>query len=189
MSSINSTQSGFGLTQFLQNLTAGASTAATNGSTGSTTATVSGLLQQLSHHGHHKGGGGFGKLADAVTNALQSAANASSGSVATDANTAITQALTKIFENGSLGATPSSGTTTPPSNNAVPTTATTTSTTSTDAGLPADFVQTLKSYGVTSQQFLSDLSTALKTAEQNGTVNVGDAFKSFPIGSVVDSVG
>jgi len=190
MSSINSTQSGLGLSQFLQSLTSNSASSASNGSSGSTTSTLSSLLQQVGHHRHHGGGGGFEKLADAVTNALQAASNGSSGSTATDANQTITQALTKIFQNGSLGSTSDSDNddstgSAPASNNATPGAATTNAT----AGLPDAFVQTLKSFGVTPQQFQTDLTAALKTAQDSGSVDVSSVFKNFPIGSVVDSIG
>jgi hypothetical protein len=185
MSSISST-SASGLSQLFQNLAASA-TSASNGSTGTTSNASSGTAA-TGHH--HHGGGGFSKLADAIESALQSASNASSGSTSTDANQTITQALEKIFENGGLGGTGTSdddaSSSTPVSNN---TSTGASSTTSTDNGLPADFVQTLKNFGVTPQQFQTDLTAALKSAQENGSVDVSSVLKNFPIGSVVDSVG
>ena len=63
------------------------------------------------------------------------------------------------------------------------------STTSNTAGLPSAFVKTLQSFGVTPQQFQSDLGAALKAAQQNGGFNISSLFKSFPTGSVVDALG
>ena len=184
MSSISSSTAASGISQFLQNLvSSGASSS--NASSGSTTSTSG-------HHHHH--GGGFQKLADAVTNALQSVAssNGSGGTTASDANQTITQALTKIFQNGSLGSTDDSDSTDAAdstdstANNAQQGAA---GTTSTAAGLPASFAQTLQSFGVTAQQFQTDVTTALKNAQQSGTADLSTAFKSFPTGSFVDALG
>jgi hypothetical protein len=171
-----------GLSQFIQSLNpSGAASGTSNSSSGALTGTSS-------HHHHH--GGGFGKLADAVTNALQSAGNASSGSIATDPNQTITEALTKIFQNGSLG---SIGSTASDGDGATAASATdpdaTTGAAPSASGLPADFVQTLKSFGVTAQQFQTDFTSALKTAQQSGKVDLSNVFKNFPTGSLVDALG
>ena len=195
MSAINST-AGAGLSQFLQNLTSGGTASASNSSSGSTS-TLSSLLGQVGHHHKHHGGA-FEKLTNAITNALQSASgNASTSSTASDANKTIIDALTKIFKNGSLGAasdnddeaqsTVGSSTATGAAATAPGTAAA--QATQPPAGLPAEFLQTLKAFGVTAQQFQSDLATAVKSAHDTGAVDVSAAFKSFPIGSVVDSVG
>ena len=56
-----------GLSQFIQSLNpSGAASPAQNASSGSTTTSSS---------GHHHHGGGFAKIADAISSALQSAAN------------------------------------------------------------------------------------------------------------------
>ena len=196
MSSISSTQAGFGLAQLLQNIVANTSAANSNSSTESATTTPSTGVS--GHHRPH--GGGFAKLADAISNALQSASgNITSGTSTTDPNQTITQALEKIFKNGSLGST--TGTDDDDDSTASPTTTTPASTTlatnnaapaspsSTTSSLPASFVQTLQSFGVTAQQFQTDLSNALKNAVQSGSVDVSNVFKSFPIGSAVDSIG
>jgi len=187
MSSIGSTQAGGGLAQFLPSLSP-ASSSSSNASSGSTNSTASSFLQKLGQHRKH-GGGGFAKLASAVTSALQSASNGSGGSVATDANQAITQALTKIFANGSI-TSPGPGDADAPASNSTTGNATSGgATTTAAAGLPAEFVKTLQGFGVTPQQFQSDVTAALKTAQQNGGADISSAFKSFPIGSVVDSIG
>ncbi len=180
MSAISSVSGG--LSQFIQSLNpSGAASASSNSSAGSLSGTSG-------HHHHH--GGGFAKLADAVTNALQSAANGSGGSISTDANQTITQALTKIFQNGSLGSV--SGTDSDGDNDgsgAATGTASGANSTDTTNGLPASFVQTLKSFGVTAQQFQNDLTTALKTAQESGTTDLSSVFKNFPTGSIVDAFG
>jgi len=181
MSSISSTQTDLGLAQFIQSLSAnnadstGASSttstigadAANNTSSGSA---VSG------HHHHHGGGGGFDKIADAVTSALQ-ASNSSSGTTSTDPNQVITNALTQLFQNGGLGgpgnANGSTGTTTPFGG--------TDGTDSTGSGNADAFESTLKSFGVTPQQFQSDLASALEAAKQNGSY--------LPNGAFVDTHG
>ena len=188
MSTITST-SGAGLSGLLQSIT-GSNTTNANSSTGSTTSTstLGDLLQQVGRHKHGKGShGGFDKLANAVTSALQQASNGGSGSITTDPNATITNALAQIFKTGSLGGAPDAegDSATPPSNNAALTSASTTAT----PGLPDSFVQTLKSFGVTPQQFQSDLAAALKGAQENGGVDTASVFKSFPVGSIVDSIG
>jgi hypothetical protein len=172
-----------GLSQLFQNLNpSGAASATSNASAGATTG-ISG------HHHHKGGGGGFAKLLDSITSALQSASNASGGSVATDANQTITQALTKIFQNGSLG---SIGDIDGDNDGSQPANAPPTGTSNTSTptnGLPAAFVQTLQSFGVTPQQFQADLGSALKAAEQNGKFDPSALFKNFPPGALVDEIG
>ena len=183
-------QAGAGLFQFLQELTSSKSASASNSSnasnaTAGTSANGStGLLSTGGHH-HKHGGGALEKLANALTSALQSA-NSSSGSTAADANQTITQALTKIFQNGSLTQTGATDSATSDPTDQTPDTDGTSSETS---GLPDSFLQTLKSFGVTPQQFQADLGAALKAAQQNGSFDVSSVFKSFPTGSVVDALG
>jgi hypothetical protein len=55
--------------------------------------------------------------------------------------------------------------------------------------LPDEFVQTLKSFGVTPQQFQSDLASALQAAQKSGSLDLSAIFKNFPTGSAVDTVG
>src|ERR1700735_1996711 len=152
MSTISSLSGG--LAQFVQNLNpSGAASATSNASSGATTGATA----------HHHHGGGFAKLADAIESALQSASNASSGSsTSTDPNQTITQALTKIFQNGSLNSTSEADGDTASAQ--APETGTNGTNASPPAGtLPEDFVQTLKSFGVTPQQFQTDLASALQT--------------------------
>jgi hypothetical protein len=163
-----------GLSQFIQSLNpSGAASPAQNASSGSTASTS----------GHHHHGGGFAKLADAITSALQSASNSSSGSASTDANQTITQALTKIFQNGSLGSASSTDDTDAAQDASDPSATDATNT------LPASFVQTLKSFGVTAQQFQTDLTNALNTAQQSGNFDPSSVLKNFPPGSIVDAIG
>jgi hypothetical protein len=163
-----------GLSQFIQALNPSTAASATsNASSGSTTG--------VSGHHHHHHGGGFAKLADAITSALQAASNGSGGSVTTDANQTITQALAKIFKNGSLGSPGDAD----GDNDGSPGADAADST----KGLPASFAQTLKSFGVTPQQFQADLAAALKTAEQSGTFDPSSVLKNFPTGSIVDALG
>ena len=166
-----------GLSQLFQNLNpSGAASATSNSSSGALSA---------GHH-HHKGGGAFAKLLDSVTNALQSASNSSGGSIATDANQTITQALTKIFQNGSVASTGDTDGDTDGSQAPDPTTG---SNTNKSLNLPPEFVQTLKSFGVTPRQFQADVGAALKAAEQNGKFDPSTLFKNFPPGALVDEVG
>jgi hypothetical protein len=165
-----------GLSQFIQNLNpSGAASPAQNASSGSTTTGTS---------GHHHHGGGFAKIADAITSALQSAANGSGGSTTTDANQTITQALTKIFQNGSLGSTSAINDDSDSSQDASEP-----ADTDPTSGLPASFAQTLKSFGVTAQQFQTDLTNAFKAAQQSGNVDISSVLKNFPPGSIVDAIG
>jgi hypothetical protein len=194
MSSISSTQSGLGLAQFLQSI-AGNTTAASSNSSSGTVGSSSTAPAQSGHHRQH--GAAFDKLANAITNALQSVSSTGTGTStsSTDPNQTITQALEKIFKNGSLGTfsdpdddTSTTATTTPVSNNATPTPSTS-STSTPSSSLPASFVQTLQSFGVTAQQFQTDFTNALKNAQESGSVDVSSVFKNFPVGSVVDSLG
>ncbi len=183
MAAISAIGSGIsGISQFVQNLVSNNASPASSSNTSSGTTTAT-------HGHHHHGGGGFQKLADAVANALQSAASNSSGGTTTDPNQTITAALTKIFQNGSLGGTDdtdsSTDSTDSTTNNATPGAAGTTST----PGLPPALVQTLQSFGVTAEQFQNDVTTALKNAQQSGTADLSTAFKSFPAGSFVDALG
>jgi hypothetical protein len=184
-------QAGAGLFQFLQGLASSAASSATNASAGTTAAaTASNSSTGLpTAGGHHKHGNGvFDKLANALANALQSANG--SGGTAADANQTITQALTKIFSNGSLGSTGATGSSgSSDATDSTDSTDDTDPTTSNTGGLPAALVKTLQSFGVTPQQFQSDLGAALKAAQQNGGFNISSLFKSFPTGSVVDALG
>jgi hypothetical protein len=184
------------LFSFLQGVSANTPTSATsaagsNTSTGTTTASNGSAGGLVSGHHHHHGGG-FQKVADAITSALQAAANSSSGSSAvTDPNQTIVSALEKIFKNGSLG---SIGSDSDNDENSGETNQSglaqnTTGSGASTNGLPPQFVQALQSFGVTAQQFQSDVSTALQNAKQNGSVDISDLFKSFPPGSAIDTVG
>jgi hypothetical protein len=167
-----------GLSQFIQNLNpSGAASSTSNASSGTLTG----------HHHHHGGGGGLGKLADAITSALQGAANGSAGSTTTDANQTITQALTKIFQNSSL--TFGNDTDSDTDSSQASTDATGTDSSASSNGLPAAFVQTLQSFGVTPQQFQTDLKTAMQNATQNGTFDPSSVLKNFPMGSILDELG
>jgi hypothetical protein len=173
MSAINST-SGSGLIQYLQGLTGSQSSSS---SAATSTATTAGTPKAGKHH-HNSG---FDKLLSAVTSALQSAGGSSTSAASTDPNQTITEALTKIFKNGSVQSTPDSQTD--------PTSETDSTDGTDDASSPDNFLQTLKSFGVTAQQFQSDLTTALKSAQQSGSADLNAAFKSFPTGSIVDTIG
>jgi hypothetical protein len=179
-------QAGAGLFQLLQGLTASKSASTSNASTGTTSNASSGSLGVGGHH-HKHGSGAFDKLASALTSALQSATG--SGGTAADANQTITEALTKIFKNGSLGSIGGTDSTSADTADATDATDDTDSTASGTSGLPADFLKTLQSFGVTPQQFQSDLSSALKSAQQSGSFDISSLFKSFPTGSVVDAIG
>jgi hypothetical protein len=179
-------QAGAGLFQFLQGLTASQPSAASNASSGATANVSSGTTAAGGHH-HKHGSGVFDKLASAITSALQSAN--SSGGTAADANQTITQALTKIFTNGSLGSTGATDSTSADATDSTDASDDTDATGSSTTGLPQEFLKALQSFGVTPQQFQSDLSSALKSAQQSGGFDISKLFKSFPTGSVVDAVG
>jgi hypothetical protein len=137
---------------------------------------VAGGTEATGKHHHHGGGGGFGKIADAVTSAL----NSTTGDDSSDPNTAITNALTQLFQGGSTGSTSSTVGTI----DAAPTGETTPGTQSTPGGGGASsFVKTLAVHGVTQQQFQSDLETAIKNAQASGNLDSS----SFPAGSFVDA--
>jgi hypothetical protein len=118
-----------------------------------------------------------------VTNALQSAQATGSTS---DPNKTIQSALEKIFKNGIAGNTAGSSSSSANSD-----------ATSTDAAATAQdvddakqsFLDTLKSFGVTADQFQQDLKTAVQQASASGgQVNASTAFASFAPGSLVDAV-
>ncbi len=171
-------QAGAGLLQFIQGLTSSNS----NNSGAAAASNSSSSTPVTGGHRHKHGGGGFEKLANAITSALQSVGT---GGSATDANQTITDALTKIFKNQSLSPTGE----TDPTASTTQEIASPDSTDKTNAGLPDSFVQTLKSFGVTPQQFQNDLNSALQSAQKSGGVDLSSIFKSFPIGSAVDAVG
>ena len=172
MSAISST-SGSGLLQYLQGLTGTASQSSGSNSSSSASSALGAITSKTGKHHHNSG---FDKLLSAITSALQSSGSSSSNS--TDPNQTITEALSKIFKNGSVQATPDSDDT-----------ASQDSTESTDPASPANFLQTLKSFGVTAQQFQKDVTAALQSAQQSGSADLSAAFKSFPTGSIVDAVG
>ena len=183
MSSISSTQAGQGLLQYLQSLP-GASAANSTASTAPVTSpsasssAISTAVASGKTRGHHHHGdtSGFAKLLQTVTTALQSAQ--ASGST-TDPNQTIESTLEKIFKNGIAGST--AGTST----KAAATPAETNATTDSAKQL---FVDTLKSFGVTPEQFQQDLTTAFQQAS-GGQFNPSTAFASFPTGSLIDAVG
>lgn len=177
-------QAGVGLLQFLQGAVSGASAAANASSGAQTSSNASGGT--FATGGHHKHGGAFGKLVDAITNALQSASNSSSGTTTSDPNQTIIQALTQIFQNGSLS---SIGEAEPTSLTAETPSAADPEASSNTSGLPNAFVQTLQSFGVTPEQFEGDLAAALKAAQSSGNFDPSMLFKSFPPGSAVDTLG
>jgi hypothetical protein len=187
MSSITSTQAGQGLAQFLQSLTASQTGSASSSNASSSSSTVSSALNSLAqaiggghHHHSHGTANGFSKLAQAVTNVLQSAQSTGSTS---DPNQTIISALEKIFKNsGSVGSTYD----TDSSDNTGDGDAS--STTNDISSAQQSFLQTLQSFGVSPQQFQQDLTTALKDA-QGGQINLSTAFQSFPTGSLIDAVG
>ena len=133
-------------------------------------------------------GGFFKQLQDAVTGALGSTSNT------TDPNTLIQAAIKQLF----AGQSPSTSSTT--GNTAAPTTdrdgdsdgstSASDSTDSTNAAAPQSaFSQLLNSFGVSSQQFQQDVQTALQSSSSNGgAVDVSKLFKSFPPGSVIDTL-
>jgi hypothetical protein len=146
-------------------------------------------MQGHHHHHHHGGGGGgdaqgggFSKLAQAVTSALQSAQSTDGSS--TDPNQIIENAISNV-----LGG----GTSAQASTAATAGTAGST-TTAQVAGADPDnskqaFLQTLQQFGVTPEQFHADFLAAVKDAQQGGSVDPNAAFKSFPPGMMVDTTG
>ena len=136
-------------------------------------------------HGHgHRGHGSFGKVADAVTSALQSAQSGS------DPNQVIKDAIAKVL--GQAG-----------QSSASPTTQTSGSASATQASSSdpdgdgdtqspgqvdndaskTSFLKTLQSFGVDPQQFRQDFLAALGNA--GGTPSAG-SIEPFPPGSLVN---
>ncbi len=174
-------QAGAGLLSFVQGLASGQgqaadTAAATNASTGTTTG-----------HKHHHGGA-LDKLVNAISSALQSAGSGGG----TDVNKTITDALTKIFQTGSLGTTGQADTDSDADDStAASTTGDTTSTANTTNGnqLPDALTQVLKAFGITPQQFQTDLNNAVTAAKSSGQFDPSVLLNNFPTGSVVDTTG
>jgi hypothetical protein len=186
MSSISISGTGQGLFAFLQQLSgsnqsqAADSTSAASGS--GTTASVTSAAadgqsaQGAAVHHHHGGHGGFAKIQQAVSDALQSAS--SDGS--TDPNQVITDAITKALGGG-----------TAPDSATDPQSATDASAqTSADAtsSSPQEFKQLLQSYGIDPSQFHQDFMNAVKKARE-GEIDPSTAFQSVPPGTNVDTTG
>jgi hypothetical protein len=173
-------QAGAGLlSSFIQGVTSGQSQNAgpaqsTNASTGVTTG----------HHHHHHGAD-LDKLVSALSSALQS--NSSGGSV--DVNKTITDALTKIFQTGSLGSTGQADTDGDTDGSTAASTTDPATSPTNSTGIPDKLAQLLKNFGVTPQQFESDVNSAIQSAQASGQFDPSVLLKSFPPGSVVDTTG
>jgi hypothetical protein len=200
MSSISTVGGGTSLYSFLQSVTQSnqpSSTAATSASTTdptSNTESSSSTPVHGHHHHHGKNSGGqdalFTQLQQTVTSALQSAEQDG-----TDPNTAIEDAISKIFQNnnsatGTLGTAGSTGTNSEAAQANTPASLTGTSSSSTTPGTSSAqaFFQTLQSFGVDPQQFHQDFLAAAQGA-QNGSTDPSAAFQSFPPGSLIDTTG
>lgn len=185
MSAISSAASGVqGLYQFLQNLqtqnaqssstvnTSSTSSSSNSSTTGSLTASLdslNGSTQQTQGGHHHHGGGMFKKIEDAVTSALQSAGSSS------DPNKVVQDAIAKVL-NGQNSSTSST------SNGSTAANASTSSSQETETPQTTQqFLSTLQAYGITPEEFGSDLMTAMQNAQ--GGANLS----SFPPGLFVDT--
>lgn len=135
-------------------------------------------------------GGFFKQLQDAVTSALGSSGNTS------DPNSLIQAAIKQLFA-GQTQAQQSPSTSNQPaaaSDSDGDTDGSTSANASDTAGASGNaqqsaFSQLLNSFGVSSQQFQKDVQTALQSSSSNGgAVDVSKLFKSFPPGSVIDTL-
>jgi hypothetical protein len=145
-----------------------ASTASTtsNSVSGTVTAspsTIAGALGQAKGK-HHKHGKLFKQIEQSVTSALQSA-----GPTA-DPNKVVQDAITKVL-NGS--STPKATAGADPDDD--------------NDGTQQTFVQTLQAFGITPDQFRTDLAAALQNAK--GASAGGATVSSFPPGLFVDTAG
>jgi hypothetical protein len=146
------------------------------------------------HRHHHGGGGGFrAKIESAVSSALQSAK--SSGD-STDVNQVIQDAISKVLKDGP-GNSPAAGGPSQAAGNAAnsaPATGTGQdadatsgpSDPSSTSGQTDTFAQLLQQYGVSHDQFRSDLQAAFQNAN-GGAPDLSSAFKRFPPGIDLDT--
>jgi hypothetical protein len=153
--------------QYLQQLTG------QQPSTGDSSQTQS--LPAAKHHRHHHHGGGGGgqqssNILDVVASALQTA-DASS-----DPNQVVEDTVSKLLTGGN---NPTA------SNGKTALTAEDVQVAGNQAANQPAFLQVLQSHGISLQQFQSDLSAAVKDAQQ-GNVNPATALASFPPGSTLN---
>jgi|GEM_PF-5141349 len=125
----------------------------------------------------------FGKIASAVTSALQS----SNGS--TDPNQVIQNAIASLLSQGNSSVI---GAVSGPDSDGDSDSSSTAAQDSLDgisqngSSTPSQFLQTLQKAGVNPQQFRQDLLAALQTS--SGQTNLNTLAEAFPPGSVVDQV-
>jgi len=199
MSSLSISGVGQSLFQYLQGLSGQAQPPATD-PTVSTAGAVSGAdptaspdavgagQAQGTHHHHHGHGGGFAKIQDAVTNALQQAKSDPSA----DPNKVIEQAIAKAFQQNGGGAADGTNGISQPAGAVDPDGDGDTHGAS-QVGQGGDsvnqqFFQTLQALGVTPQQFHQDFLAAIKDT-QSGQPDPSSAFANFPPGTNVDTTG
>jgi len=199
VSAISSVSNDSGLFQFFHQVAGNgaaqstASAAPAQGTTATdasdTTGAGQGAQAAGGHHHHHGGGHGglFKKVESAVTDALQAAKSDPSA----DPNKVVQDAIAKVFKDNGVtpgaGGAPGQGV----GKSGVPD-----GDGGGDAGSAAAsgaasareaFAQTLKSFGVSEDQFHSDFLAAVKDAQSGGGADSADVFKSFPPGSSVDT--
>jgi hypothetical protein len=170
MSSVNLSGATNGLYQFLQNVSSDISNASGTTNSNSISTAIQTLAQQLQPAGHHHHGGGFmRKIQQAVTSALQS----SQGSSSTDPNQTIQNAIAQVLNGtGSSDADGDGDSANPP-------------TSAPGSNAPANFLQTLQSYGITPAQFRQDFLAALQNVQ--GSASTG--LQNVPAGLTVDTLG
>jgi hypothetical protein len=136
-----------------------------------TTDSTDGTEASSGHHHHHGGGGGgiSSQIESAVTSALQDAPDGA------DPNQTIQDAIAGVLKQGSGPSL------TDPSQTA------TDGTDGTGSTSEGDFNTLLQQHGINPKQFQEDFQTAVKNIQNNGTVDFGSLFKSFPPGAAVDT--
>ncbi|HZZ72220.1 MAG TPA: hypothetical protein VFE24_08195 [Pirellulales bacterium] len=149
-------------------------------------AATGGSSPQAAARPHHHGHGGFKKIQDAVTSALDAAQNDPSA----DPNSIIEQAIAGVFSGSS---DPSQASASGAAGSATGGAASGSNVASVAApgassGDSSDpFAQLLQSLGVSPQQFHTDFLNAIQDA-QSGQVNASTALQSIPSGSVIDAL-
>jgi hypothetical protein len=121
----------------------------------------------------------FKEIQGAVTSALQSARQDGTNS---DPNKIVEDAIAKVLQQHGSSATTAAGGAVDGDGDGDATQAT-----ANGAAGKQDFAAMLKSLGVDPKQFHADFLAAIKDAQQ-GQVDAGSAFKSFPPGTAVDAM-
>ena len=191
MSSLSINGLGNGLASFMQAIGPASSTPAKVSPTSASTTTSGAAPGGRRLHGSHHGSKMFSQIENAVTSALQAAQSGG----ASDPNQVIEDAISKVFRQTSAGGASAVSSAKTSGSPAVGLDGIGDADDSgaTDAGNPSNpahqaFLSTLRSFGVTPQQFQSDFLSAIKDAQQTGHVDVSSALRSLPPGSALDVI-